>query len=115
MEILWTAGAPTPVAAVAEALGEDGRRLSHSAVKAVLNNLAGKRLLTKSKLGKATLFQPRLARAELNREVVSSVILWLKQTYGTPVISQLVDELTIDEADMAEFERLIGEKRAKGQ
>jgi predicted transcriptional regulator len=115
MEILWAAGAPTSVAAVAEALDEGGRRLSHSAVKAVLNNLAGKRLLTKSKLGKATLFQPRLDRAELNKEVVSSVILWLRETYGTPVISQLVDELALDEADMAEFERLIGEKRAKGQ
>ena len=111
MEVLWAAGAPTPVAAVADALDDSGRRLSHSAIKAVLNNLAGKQLLTKTRLGKATLFQPRLDKAELNREVVASVVSWLRRTYGTPVISQLVDELAMDEESIAEFERLIAQRR----
>jgi predicted transcriptional regulator len=112
MEILWAASGPLPVASVTEALGGEPR-LSHSATKAVLNNLAGKRLLTKTRAGKATLFAPRLDKAELNKEVVASVIGWLTRTYGAPVITQLVDELAMDEASLAEFERLIAERRAR--
>jgi len=114
MEILWSTKGAMPVAAVTEALGGQPR-LSHSATKAVLNNLAGKRLLTKSRAGKATLFEPRLDKAELNREVVTSVIGWLRRTYGAPVITQLVDELAMDEASLAEFERLIAARRARTQ
>jgi len=113
MEILWSAHRAMPVAAVVEALAARGRPLSHSAAKAVLNNLTGKRLLTKSRQGKATAFLPRVGMEALNREVVSSVIAWLRSQYGPPVISQLVDELTLDEASLAEFERLIQERRAK--
>lgn len=115
MEILWATEGPMPVAAVVEALAARGRPLSHSAAKAVLNNLAGKRLLTKGRAGKATLFHPRLGKEAHNREVVASVLGWLRRQYGPPVISQLVDELALDEASLAEFERLIQERRARGR
>ena len=114
MEILWAAPAPMPVSGVVETLGGQGRRLSHSATKAVLNNLAAKGLVTKGRSGKATLFHPRLDRDALKREVVASVFGWLRSQYGAPVISQLVDELALDEASLAEFERLIQARRAKG-
>jgi predicted transcriptional regulator len=115
MKILWATQGAMPVAAVVEALAAEGRSLSHSATKAVLNNLAGKGLVTKSREGKATLFEPRVGQDALNREVVSSVIGWLRSQFGPPVISQLVDELALDEASLAEFERLIQARRAKSR
>jgi predicted transcriptional regulator len=113
MQLIWAAPAPMLVSSVVDALGGQGRPLSHSAAKAVLNNLVAKHLLTKSQVGKATAFQARLDKAELNKAVISSVIAWLKRDYGMPVISQLVDELAIDDETIAEFERLILERRAK--
>ena len=111
LDVLWDHGAQMPVPDVHRALGDKGRALSYSAVKAVLNNLAGKGLLSKDKVGKVTRFAPVQSREAFDAAVVSDVISGLKRNYGTPAIAQLVGELAVDEESLAEFERIIAERR----
>ena len=113
MEVIWRGEGPCAVPAVHQALTGAGRGISYSAVKAVLNNLADKGRLTKSRSGKVTLFAAAQSREAFEAEVVASVVGSLKRNYGAPVIAQLVSELATDEASLAEFERLIAERRAE--
>ena len=113
MEVLWDGGTVMPVPEVHRRLAGQGRELSYSAVKAVLNNLAGKGLLTKDKLGKVTRFVPVKSRADFDADVLAEVIGGLKRNFGTPAIAQLVGELAVDEQSLAEFERIIAQRRGE--
>jgi hypothetical protein len=44
---------------------------------------------------------------------VSSVVSSLKRNYGSAVIAQLVDELAVDQETLAEFERVIAQRRSE--
>ena len=111
LECLWRAGAMQTVPEVHKAMNAGGRDISYSAVKAVLNNLADKGLLTKARQGKVTAFEPVQTREEFEARVMSSVIGSLKRNYGAPVIAQFVDQLAVDEETIEEFERLIAQRR----
>ena len=113
MDVLWEDGGVMPVPDVHRKLAENGRPLSYSAVKAVLNNLAGKGLLKKDKVGKVTRFVPARSRTEFDSAVLADVIGGLKRNYGAPAIAQLVGELAIDEESLAEFERIIAQRRGE--
>ena len=113
LEILWKKQGPQTVPAVYEAVSADGRVISYSAVKAVLNNLAGKGWVRKERSGKNTSFEPLMNRDEFDASVMSSVIGSLKRNYGTPVIAQFVDQLAVDEETIAEFERLLADRKAE--
>ena len=116
LELLWEKDGLTPVPEVHSALTENGRVLSYSAVKAVLNNLTEKGWLRKERLGKVTSFAPEKSREQFDSMVISSVIGSLKRNFGQPVIAQFVDQLAVDEEAIAEFERLIAaRKRELGQ
>ena len=94
-------------------LTEQGRQISYSAVKAVLNNLTDKGRLTKSRHGKVTAFEAVKSREEFEAQVVSTVVSSLKRNFGAPVIAQLVNELAVDEETLAEFERVIAAKKSE--
>ena len=113
MEVVWRGEGPLSVPAVHRALTAQGRALSYSAVKAVLNNLAAKGRLTKSRVGRITQFAPAQSREAFEAEVVASVVGSLKRNFGAPAIAQLVSEFATDEASLDEFERLIAERRAE--
>ena len=116
LEALWQAGGVQTVPAVHKALTDGGKRISYSAIKAVLNNLADKGLLHKDRQGKVTSFEAAQTRAEFESAVMTSVIGSLKRNYGAPVIAQFVDQLAVDEAAIEEFERLIAlRKKELGQ
>ena len=112
LEVLWREGPLLGVPDVHRALNADGRKLSYSAVKAVLNNLAGKNWLRKEKRGKVTHFEVLHTRDEFESLVISNVIGSLKRNFGVPVIAQFVDQLAVDEESIGEFERLIAERKA---
>lgn len=112
LNILWGRGEASGVPEVHRAIHESGRKLSYSAVKAVLNNLAAKKLLRKEKRGRITYFEPLQTREEFDSRVLSGVISSLKRNYGQPVIAQFVDQLAVDEETLQEFERLIAERRS---
>jgi predicted transcriptional regulator len=113
MEAIWGAERPLAVSDVHQALTDAGRKISYSAVKAVLNNLADKGRLAKTRVGKATYFAAAATREAFEAEVVSSVVSSLKRNYGPTVIAQLVDELAVDQETLAEFERVIAQRRAE--
>ncbi len=112
MEVIWRTGGAVAVPDVHRALTSKKRKLSYSAVKAVLNNLAEKGHLTKSRQGKVTHFAARRSREEFDAAVIAKVVGSLKRNFGTPVIAQLVDELAVDEETLREFERVIAAKKA---
>lgn len=111
MEVIWRAGRPQPVPDVHRALTDAGRTISYSAVKAVLNNLAAKGRLAKSRAGKMTLFEATRSREAFEAEVVQTVVASLKRNFGSAGIAQLVDELAVDEETLAELERMIAQRR----
>ena len=113
MEVVWGAGRAVSVPDVHGALTGAGRSISYSAVKAVLNNLADKDRLTKTRQGKATFFAATATRDEFDAQVVSTVVRSLKRNFGPGVIAQLVDELAVDEATLSEFERVIAQRKAE--
>ena len=110
LEVLWSNGPTLGVPEVHAALNNVAPH-SYSAVKAVLNNLAGKGWLRKEKRGKITYFEILTSRDQFDSQVVSTVIESLHRNYGRPVIAQLVDQLAIDEESIREFERLIAERK----
>lgn len=112
LDVLWTGTGFQSVPQVHEALEAEGRTLSYSAVKAVLNNLTDKGWLRKEREGKTTCFQPVMGREEFDAMVMSSVIGSLKRNYGTPIIAQFVDQLAVDEETIEEFERLLAARKA---
>jgi len=112
MDVVWQDPGPLAVPAVHQALVAGGRPISYSAVEAVLNNLADKGRLIKSRAGKVTLFAAAQSRAAFEADVVASVVGSLKRNFGTPAIAQLVSEFATDEASLEEFERLIAARRA---
>jgi BlaI family penicillinase repressor len=113
MEVIWREGGAVSVPEVHRALTGDGRTLSYSAVKAVLNNLADKGRLNKAREGKATFFEAAKTREEFDAQVISTVVNSLKRNFGTPVIAQLVHELVVDDETLKEFERVIAARRSE--
>jgi predicted transcriptional regulator len=113
MEVIWQGDGALSVPDVHRALTEAGRPISYSAVKAVLNNLADKGRLKKTRQGKATFFAAASTREEFDAQVVATVVSSLKRNFGPAVIAQLVDELAADEATLSEFERVIAQKKSE--
>lgn len=113
MEVIWRAGQAVAVPDVHRAMTANKRKLSYSAVKAVLNNLATKGHLLKSRQGKVTFFAAKRTREDFDAQVIATVVGSLKRNFGTPVIAQLVNELAVDEATLQEFERVIAAKKTK--
>jgi predicted transcriptional regulator len=113
MEIVWRGGAAMPVPEVHRALVEQGRNISYSAVKAVLNNLAAKGRLEKSRAGKGTRFAATASRDAFEAEVVATVVASLKRNFGRAAIAQLVDELVVDQESLEEFERMIAQRKSE--
>ena len=113
MEVIWRAGAAVPVPDVHRALVGQGRNISYSAVKAVLNNLATKGRLEKTRAGKVTLFAAAVSREVFEAQVISSVVASLKRNFGRAAIAQLVDELVVDQESLAEFEAMIAQRKTE--
>ena len=114
MEVLWTCGEQMIVSDVVRSLAVKGRQLSHSAVKAVLNNLTAKHLLDKTLNGNATAFRPRVSKADFDRNVIAAVLAGLRRNYGAPVVAHLVGEMAEDPEFLDQIERAISQKRRSG-
>jgi len=113
MEVIWGRDRPLSVVDVQAALRAQGRPLSDSAVRAVLNNLSGKGRLAKTRHGKVTFFAAAVSRGAFGAGVVATVVGSLKRNFGTEVIAELVDQLAVDEETIAEFERRIAQRRSE--
>ena len=113
MEVIWREDRALSVGDVHRALCKRGRIISYSAVKAVLNNLTGKKHLNKGREGKVTFFSAAISREDFDAQVVSSVVRSLKRNFGSAAIAELVDQLAVDEETIAELERLIAQRKSE--
>ena len=113
LECIWDAGTVSTVPEVHRRLTGTDRQLSYSAVKAVLNNLAGKGWLLKGREGKLTCFEARLTREQFEEEVIRTVIGSLKRNFGEPVLAHFVEQVAVDEDAIQELERLLAQRRAE--
>jgi predicted transcriptional regulator len=113
MKVMWKKQHPVSVGDVHLTLTSRGRAISYSAVKAVLNNLSDKEHLNKTREGKVTFFSATVSRETFDAQVVSTVVRSLKRNYGSTVIAELVDQLAVDQKSIAEFERLIEQRKSE--
>lgn len=112
MEATWSLGSWVSVGDVVERRMRRGAAAaSYSTVKNVMANLHEKGHLRKRSAGKQNEFIPVLSREEFARRAVGRVVDPLLRNHRHPLFAHLVDELLEDEHAIAEFERLIAERR----
>jgi len=93
MEILWREGEAT-ARVVFERLRDQGRRLSYSTIKTVLERLVDKGVLEKELQARAYVYHPRLSREEFTRSAVGQIIDSLLASFADPTVSCFVDRLS---------------------
>ena len=113
MDAVWAAAKPVTVGDIAEALARRTPALAYSTIKAVLTNLADKGHLSKRPVGRANSFVARQSKEEFERDVVGGVVDSLLRDYRNPLLSHLADELADDPKSIAEFERLLAERKRR--
>lgn len=113
MEVLWTRG-PSAVREVQERFPEDSRP-AYTTVQTVMYRLESKKVARRThKIGNAHIFEAVVARAAVQRRLVSEV-LRLFGGRAQPMMAHLIQmgELTL--ADVREAERLLQEAEENGK
>ncbi len=112
MEAAWSLGNWASVGDVVDQRMRKGAAAaSYSTVKNVMANLHEKGHLRKRPAGKQNEFIPTLSREQFARRAVGRVVDPLLRNHRHPLFAHLVDELLDDEQAIAEFEKLIAERR----
>jgi predicted transcriptional regulator len=117
MDIMWSLGGWLQVSDVLAAMdaAEGEKLLAYSTVKTVMQNLADKRHLKKKSAGRANVFTPMVTRDDFQRSMIDDVFRPLMKTQRNPLLAHIAGELVKDDATLAEFEKLLAEKRAERQ
>jgi predicted transcriptional regulator len=110
MELLWVES-PMSVRAVCERVGGG---LAYTTIMTTLDRLHKKRLLRRRKDGNAFLYEPAMDRAEYQRRVVEAALTPLMEQGAAPVLAAFVEVAAdLDEANLAQLERLIASHRRR--
>lgn len=115
MQALWSRADWSSVGEIQALLkdGPQGKPISYSAVKAVLLNLTRKRLTKKRSIGRANVFLPLRSQDEHQQQAVAEIVSPLLRNHRNPLFVQIVSEVVADRKALAEFERLLAERKAK--
>jgi predicted transcriptional regulator len=113
MDEVWAAGKPVTVGDIADARACRKPILAYSTIKAVLTNLADKGYLSKQLIGRANSFVAKQSKEEFERDIVGDVVDSLLRDHRNPLLSHLADELADDPQSIAEFERLLAERKRR--
>ena len=114
MRVLWAARGPANVGDVLLELNRGGGRpLSYSTAKAVLLNLTRKGWVSKRADGRANVFAPQLSHDEYEQRSVAQIVQPLLRSHRNPLLAHIVDEVVADESALAEFERLLAQRKAQ--
>jgi len=108
---VWLADAPVTVADVMQLLNQRRKALAYSTIKTILTNLAHKGYLSKRASGRANTFAAKQTKPEFERNVVDGVVSSLLRDYRNPLLAHLADELSADPQAIAEFERLLAQRK----
>ena len=111
MNAVWVAGGPVTVADVMQLLNQRRKALAYSTIKTILTNLAHKGYLSKRANGRANTFAAKQTKQEFERDVVDGVVSSLLRDYRNPLLAHLADELSADPQTIAEFERLLAQRK----
>ncbi len=114
MRALWRRADWSSVGEVQALLnaGSKDKQISYSAVKAVLLNLTKKHCTKKRSIGRANVFLPLRSQEEHQRQAVAEIVNPLFRSHRNPLFVQIVSEVVADETALAEFERLLAERKA---
>jgi predicted transcriptional regulator len=114
MDVVWDAGDWVSVSDVATSLeGRGEKPLAYTTVKTILTNLTEKRHLRKKAAGKANVFRAIKDREAFQREMITQMVRPLLRTQRNPFLTHLVNELVDDDKSLAEFERLLAERKKR--
>ncbi|MBB6015991.1 BlaI/MecI/CopY family transcriptional regulator [Deinococcus radiopugnans] len=105
MEVLWTR-APRGVTAVQAELGGES---AYSTVKTILERLTDKGYLLREKVGKAFEYRPAISRTELEVQGARRLSERLLSGFGSAALTQFVDTVKEDPAQLTELRRLLTE------
>lgn len=108
---VWLAGVPVTVTDVMQLLNQRRKALAYSTIKTILTNLAHKGYLSKRANGRANTFAAKQTKQEFERDVVDGVVSSLLRDYRNPLLAHLADELSADPQTIAEFERLLAQRK----
>jgi BlaI family penicillinase repressor len=109
LKVLWRRS-PQPVSAVREALAQEERKLAHTSVITTLNTMVRKKYLKRVKNGKAFLFSPLVAEAEISRRMLRDVVNRVFDGSAKAVMLSLFDNEQVDAGELKELRRLINQK-----
>jgi predicted transcriptional regulator len=117
MQALWRRADWSSVGEVQMLLNAESQAkpISYSAVKAVLLNLTKKQFTKKRSIGRANVFLPLRSHEEHQRQAVADIVNPLLRNHRNPLFVQIVSEVVADQSALAEFERLLAERKAKNR
>jgi predicted transcriptional regulator len=73
MDVMWRLDTATPVRAVHEALSEN-RKIAYTTVMTVMDNLHGKKVLTRERHGRAFLYRPARSREDYTAALMAEAL-----------------------------------------
>jgi len=115
--VLWEARAneqtPLAVRDVRQRLADAGRQLAHTSVITVLNIMADKKMLRRSKRKNASYFTPVVEQAAVQSQALDDVLNRVFDGSPTQLMLSLLDRDDIHPDSIAEIRRLIKQYKAK--
>jgi len=113
MDVIWEKAQPVTVGDVVDALARRDPPLAYSTIKTILTNLADKGYLSKRSVGRANQFTAKKSKVNFQRDVIGGVVNSLLRDYRNPLLTHLAQELADDPESIAEFERLLAERKER--
>ena len=96
---------------ILETLESPGKH-AYTTVATILHRLCQKGLLTRTRQGKAFLYQPTISQKEFTERVTRDVLVGLLKGEGRPIVSTFVDLLSEEEALLEELKDLLEQKES---
>ena len=110
MRALWDAGQAT-TAAVHERMGKP-RSLAYTTVATLLNRLEKRGLVTSRKSTRERVFEPVVSEDEVKRYMVSDLVAKLFRGDSRALVSHLVSDADLDEADLETVRSMLAQARS---
>jgi len=109
LKVLWQ-HFPQPASDVRDALAQQGRKLAHTSVITTLNTMVRKKYLKRARAGKAFLFSPCVAEADVSRRMLTDIVNRVFDGSAKAVLLSLFDKRDVHSDELKELRRLINQK-----
>jgi predicted transcriptional regulator len=109
LRILWHES-PLPVREIRLRLAGEGRDIAHTSVITTLNFMVRKKYLQRKKQKNAFLFQPRVSREKVAREMLGDVVDRVFDGSATAVMLSLFSRSEINPDELKELRSIIHHK-----